>query len=164
MNRRDFLKTSVWGGSSALLATTAAKAAAPADSAEMIPLLPKPTPHAGPLPDLNPALWIWYPSTLFLANTFVLFRKDLHLTAKPVSARGWIAGESRYRLEVNGQRIQWGPAPSDPRWAEADPVDLAEVLQAGDNVLGATVLYYGHGDGTWPIGKPGVSFLARAGI
>jgi alpha-L-rhamnosidase len=80
------------------------------------------------------------------------------LRAKPVRATGWIAAESRYRLEVNGARIQWGPAPCDPRWAEADPLDLTSALAAGPNVIGATVLYYGHGDGTWPIGKPGFLF------
>jgi hypothetical protein len=79
----------------------------------------------------------------------------LKLTAKPRRATGWIVADSRYRLEVNGQRVQWGPAPSDPRWPEADPLDLTDTLVEGENVLGATVLYYGHGDGTWPIGKPG---------
>jgi len=107
------------------------------------------------LPDLSPAEWIWYPSGRCLANTFVLFRCELTLAAPPRRATGWIVADSRYRLEVNGQRIQWGPAPSDPRWAEADPIDLTAHLVAGKNVLGATVLYYGQGDGTWPIGKPG---------
>jgi hypothetical protein len=59
---------------------------------------------------------------------------------------------------VNDRRIQWGPPPSDPRWLEADPVDLTNALNAGDNVIGAQVLYYGQGDGTSPIGKPGFLF------
>lgn len=110
------------------------------------------------LPELQPAEWIWYPSARCLANTFILFRRELRLAEKPLRATGWIAADSRYRLEVNGRRIQWGPAPSDPRWAEADPLDLTAALQAGENVIGATVLFYGHGDGTWPIGKPGFLF------
>ena len=110
------------------------------------------------LPDLAPAEWIWYPSGRCLANTFVLFRRVLELPSKPVRATGWISAESRYRLDVNGRRVQWGPAPSDPRWAEADPLDLTDLLHAGNNAIGATVLYYGHGDGTWPIGKPGFLF------
>jgi hypothetical protein len=113
------------------------------------------------LPDLEPARWIWYPSKRCLANTFVLFRKCLDLPEKPVKAAGWIVADSRYLLRVNGKRIQWGPAPSDPRWVEADPVDLTEALQKGANALAAQVLYYGHGDGTWPIGKPGFLFFLK---
>ena len=62
-----------------------------------------------------------------------------------------------HRFEVNGERVQWGPAPCDPRWTEADPIDLTAVLREGLDVLGATMLFYGHGDGTWPIGKPALS-------
>ncbi len=106
--------------------------------------------------DLSPARWIWFPSARTLANTFVLFRRELHFANPPVSARGWISADSRYRLTLNGQRVQWGPAPSDPRWPEADPIDLTSRLQLGKNVLGVEVLFYGHGDGTWPLGKPGL--------
>jgi len=116
-------------------------------------------PAALELPDLEPAKWIWYPCERCLPCTFVLFRRTVTLTAPPRRATGWIAADSRYRLEVNGQRIQWGPAPSDPRWPEADPLDLTAYLRAGENVLAVTVLYYGHGDGTWALGKPG--FLCR---
>ncbi len=38
---------------------------------------------------------------------------------------------------------------------EVDPLDLGEVLTQGENVIAVTVLSYGHGDGTHPIGKPG---------
>jgi hypothetical protein len=110
------------------------------------------------LPDLSPARWIWYPSGRTLQNTFLLFRREIECNGGPNRARGWIAADSRYRLEVNGQRVQWGPAPSDPRWAEADPVDLLPQLKPGKNVIGVTVLFYGAGDGTWPIGKPGFLF------
>jgi len=109
--------------------------------------------------DLNPARWIWYPSERTLPNTFVLFRKEIDLTEKPVKASGWILGDSRYLLQLNGKRVQFGPAPSDPRWAEADFMSLDDLLQKGKNVFGATVLYYGFGDGTWPIGKPGFIFF-----
>ena len=161
MNRREFLRTSTVTGGSTLLITTITAAAEPppAGQAKALLTLPAVAPSNGPrLPDLNPAKWIWFPCGRCLANTFVLFRRAATLRAKPVRATGWIAAESRYRLDVNGQRIQWGPAPSDPRWAEADPLDLTEALHAGENILGATVLYYGHGDGTWPIGKPGFLF------
>lgn len=74
----------------------------------------------------------------------------------PAEAKGWIAADSRYRLTVNGTYVQWGPAPHDPRHAEADPVDLAPYLREGVNCIGVEVLFYGHGEGTWPFGKPGL--------
>jgi len=106
--------------------------------------------------DLSPARWIWLPSQRTLANSFVLFRKDLDLPERPVRATGWVIADSRYRLTVNGERVQWGPAPADPRWPEADPLDLSALLRPGYNVLGVEVLFYGHGEGTWPMGKPGL--------
>ena len=124
----------------------------------------QPIPYIKPLPladrelDLTPARWLWYPSERVLQNTVVLFRKRFYLSAKPASAKGWILGDSRYRLHVNGDRIQWGPAPSDPRFAEADPIDLTEHLVDGTNTIGTEVLYFGQGDGTWPIGKAGFIF------
>ena len=106
--------------------------------------------------DLAPAKWIWLPAQRTLPNTFVLFRKEFHLSSAPISARGWIAADSRYKLSVNGKRVQWGPAPCDPRHLDADPVDLRPYLKVGKNVIGVEVLFYGHGDGTWPGGQPGL--------
>jgi hypothetical protein len=107
---------------------------------------------------LAPAKWIWLPAERTLPNSFVLFRKELQLPAAPLRADGWIAADSRYRLTVNSQRVQWGPAPCDPRNLDADPIDLRPYLQAGENLIGVEVLFYGHGDGTWPGGRPGLIF------
>ena len=105
--------------------------------------------------DLSPAKWIWYPSGRTLQNTFVLFRKDIVLKEKPQNVKGWILADSRYRLFINGVRVQWGPAPSDPRWQEADPVDLTTYFQKGENTIAVEVCFFGTGDGTHPMGKPG---------
>ena len=110
--------------------------------------------------DFSPAKWIWYPSERILQNTFILLRKEFDLDKQPQSAKGWVIADSRYLLYVNGQRVQWGPAPSDPRWPEADPVDIAAYLKPGKNVIACQVLYYGVGEGTWPMGKPGFLFKA----
>lgn len=108
--------------------------------------------------NLSPAKWIWLPSERCLPNTFVLFRRELDLTAPPRKATGWLTADSRYKLTVNGQRVQWGPAPSDPRWPEVDPCDLAGLLRPGRNVIGVEVCYFGAGDGTWAMGAPGFIF------
>jgi hypothetical protein len=105
---------------------------------------------------LAPAKWIWLPAQRTLPNSFVLFRKEVELAGVPSRADGWIAADSRYKLTVNGRRVQWGPAPCDPRNLDADPVDLRPFLKPGKNVIGVEVLFYGHGDGTWPGGKPGL--------
>jgi len=108
--------------------------------------------------DLSPARWIWFPQQRCLHNTFILFRREIQIDAAPVTAKGWITADSRYRLTVNGQRVQWGPPPCDPRFQDADPLDLAPYLSVGKNVIGVEVCYFGEGDGTWPMGSPGFIF------
>lgn len=110
----------------------------------------------------HPARWLWYPSGRCLQNTFILFRKSIHLREKPARAAGWVLADSRYSLEVNGKRVQWGPGPCDPRWMEAGPFDITDELSGGENCIGATVIFFGQGDGTWPVGKPG--FILRMEI
>lgn len=122
----------------------------PVQSGEVVPL------------DLKPAQWIWYPSQRCLQNTFLLFRRTLEIPFPLRRAYGWILADSRYLLTVNGRRIQWGPAPHDPRWPEADPLDLTSAFRSGRNCLGCQVLFYGQGDGTWPMGKAG--FLFHLGL
>src|SRR4028118_2027466 len=108
--------------------------------------------------DLTPARWLWLPGERTLQNTVVLFRRELSLDRVPAQAVGWLAADSRYRLYVNGQRVQSGPAPCDPRDQEADPLDLTSFLVSGVNTIGIEVLYFGVGDGTWPLGLPGLLF------
>jgi alpha-L-rhamnosidase len=156
MTRREFIKASAV--SSGTLALIGADPAAAADAGAPSPSTVAAAARRPTLPDLSPAKWIWYPSGRTLQNTFVLFRREITLPAIPRRATGWICADSRYRLEINGLPVQWGPAPSDPRWPEADPLNVTNYFKAGSNVVGATVLFYGVGDGTWPIGKPGFLF------
>jgi alpha-L-rhamnosidase len=151
-SRRDFVRQSILGSTALALA---AKLSAETPEAKLSPAFTL----AAPVElNLAPAKWIWLPAGRTLPNSVIFFRKNINLKAKPVSAKGWILGETRYRLWCNGAQLQFGPAPYDPRWPEADPLDLSTQLQAGANTLGAEVLYYGHGDGTAPIGKPGFIF------
>jgi alpha-L-rhamnosidase len=155
-SRREFVKNSVFG-SAGLVSSPLLKAGFEPGKPKKIKL-----DHAAELPelyspllDLSPAKWIWYPSERTLQNSVFLFRKRFRLDSIPSSSKGWILADSRYKLYVNGKYIQFGPAPFDPRQPEADPVDITTYLKSGENVIGAEVLYYGVGEGTWPTGKPG---------
>jgi hypothetical protein len=107
--------------------------------------------------DLKPARWIWYPSGRTLQNTCVLFRREFDLAEAPTACSGWLLAESRYKLFVNGQYVQFGPAPADPRFSEADPLEaIRPHLRKGRNVIAVQALYFGVGEGTWPLGKPGL--------
>ena len=159
MNRRHFIQNTA-----ALCALPSLADAAPATkTGALVP--PLPLSHLplgddsllGPI-DLKPARWIWYPMGRCLPSTVVLLRREITLESLPSAATGQILADSRYKLTVNGKRVQWGPAPCDPRWPEADPMDLAGYLHKGRNVIGASVLFYGEGDGTWVAGKPGLLF------
>jgi hypothetical protein len=138
-----------------MLLARGAVLSAPSQTIEVVSMA---EPLGDPFPDSGDSKWIWYPSGRTLPNTFILFRRVLSLSAKPSRVSGFLSVDSRYLVEINGKRVQWGPAPADPRWPEADPLDLTDLLVAGENVIGVTVLYFGAGDGTWPIGKPGFLF------
>ncbi len=157
INRRDFFRKTALGSVGLSFFSFTPQSQNKKDvptSSESLPIPRISLPSERSL-NLSPAEWIWYPAGRTLCNTMVLFRRALKLAAPVKKASGWIVADSRYRLFVNGKRIQWGPAPCDPRWVEADPLNLTEALKEGENVIGVEVLYYGLGDGTWPIGKPG---------
>lgn len=93
-----------------------------------------------------------------LANTVVLFRREFHATVgQPAILR--LTADSRYLAYINGLRLGFGPAPCDPRRLDVDTYDLTPLLRTGVNVLAVEVLFYGHGEGTWAAGAPGL--LAR---
>jgi hypothetical protein len=178
-SRRGFLAGGATGAALGLAPAGAADAPVAAGSA-LAPAYLKRTLRAGeaidlaaaarderwwPYPvDLAPAAWIWLPAERTLPNTFVLFRREFSLAATPTRAIALIAADSRYRLTVNGARVQWGPAPCDPRELDVDTADLTPFLKAGENVIGVEVLFFGHGDGTWAGGKPGLLFHLTADL
>jgi len=157
ISRRFFVKSGLFSGAS--LAATMGLAKIPANAKTEFRSM-KNMNRLNPIEplDLSPARWIWYPGERVLQNTVILFRKKFHLNASVHKASGWLIGESRYKLFVNGNYLQFGPPPSDPRWTECDPVNLTEYLKKGQNCIGVQVLYFGQGDGTWPMGKPGLLF------
>ena len=111
------------------------------------------------------ARWIWYPEQVTPPISFMFFRKKFRLEQRLAGPQiGWVSGNSRYMLYVNGVFIQRGPAPCDPRVWDVDPVDLARrICEPAYNVVAGLVCYFGHGDGTWapftPVGQGCGGFL-----
>ncbi len=114
-SRRNFLKHTSFAGAASLLPPLQRAENQPVAPLSALPPLPQPVPIGAPL-NLEPAKWIWYPSARCLQNTFLLFRKEITLQTEPVKAEGSLLADSRYLIYINGKRVQWGPAPSDPRW------------------------------------------------
>jgi alpha-L-rhamnosidase len=156
-SRRDFLKAG---------ATGVAGWAIPARKGGARPSRPSP-----PSESIQwTARWIWFPEQRTLPSTFVFFRKEFELPELAERELDcWVTGNSRYKLYVNGKFVQRGPAPSDPRHWDVDPVDLRPYLRQGRNVVAGLVCHFGGGDGTYvpgtPVGLPPTAgFLFQAQI
>lgn len=77
-------------------------------------------------------------------NRFVLFRRDLTLTAPAAVAQFHIFADTRYRLRVDDVVVGYGPARFHPSRPEADTYDLAPHLStAGDHVITVEVHHRG---------------------
>jgi alpha-L-rhamnosidase len=160
ITRRSFLQQTAMSATVATGIVPAWNGQLPLNDPTAVPPLPPQDAHnfyTAKTLDLAPAQWIWHPAQRTLPNTVFIFHKKWTIDKPVTAAKGWILGDSRYRLFLDGKYIQFGPAPADPRWAEADPMDLGP-LAVGQHDLVIEVLYYGYGDGTWAIGKPGLIF------
>lgn len=89
------------------------------------------------------AKWVTHPDAGSNAFGVYHFRKDLNLEAKPSAFLIHISADNLYQLQVNGQRVAMGPARSDPANWNYETVDLAPFLQAGSNIITATVWNFG---------------------
>lgn len=85
------------------------------------------------------ASWISVPSEPQTGYGVYLFRKKLHLNAKPSSFKIHVSADNRYKLYVNDKLISLGPARGDLAHWNYETVDLAPLLSSGDNVLAAMV-------------------------
>ncbi len=99
-----------------------------------------------------------------LANTWICFRKQIHLDAKPRSAVARIAVDSKYWLWINGKLVVFegglkrGPNRTDTYY---DTIDLAPHLSNGNNTIALLVWYFGkEGFSHISSGKPGLIFDA----
>jgi hypothetical protein len=71
------------------------------------------------------------------------FRNTFELDAIPDKFIIYVSGDNRYRLFVNGVEASFGPARGSLEYWRYETVDIAEYLQAGDNVLAVEVFNLG---------------------
>ena len=72
----------------------------------------------------------------------VYFRRTFQLTDIPEQFYLKITADSRYKLFINGNFVQFGPAKGDRALWFVDKVDIAGFLRKGGNVLAVSVLHY----------------------
>jgi len=96
-------------------------------------------------PDSRPwtAQWISLPGLPARAPAVVHFRKVLDLPAKPDHFVVYVSADNAFLLHVNQQRVGEGPSRGDLQHWRYETYDLAPFLQAGTNIIAATVWNFG---------------------
>ena len=85
------------------------------------------------------ARWISHPDDPGEEYGVFHFRKEFALETVPETFVVHVSADNRYKLYVNGQYVTFGPARGDRLNWRYETLDLAPYLQAGTNVLAATV-------------------------
>ncbi|QBY04216.1 hypothetical protein E2K93_07365 [Thalassotalea sp. HSM 43] len=83
------------------------------------------------------AKWIWHKDVE--STSLALFRKSFTLSTVPSQARLMITASNRYKLYINGVYVNRGPARSAPHHQSYDVLDVASLLNHGDNVIAVQV-------------------------
>jgi alpha-L-rhamnosidase len=76
-------------------------------------------------------------------NSYVYFRREVDLFAKPQAARIEVSADARYTLFVNGERVHQGPARGYPEFWSYDTLDISPFLKEGKNSICAIVHVFG---------------------
>lgn len=88
------------------------------------------------------AQWIWQQKKATDLSEYMLFRKKVIYSRRPVQVNITVTADSCFILYINGQRILRGPAKSDLSLRYTDTVELTPYLQVGENILAAEVIHY----------------------
>ena len=98
---------------------------------------------AGCVGGVNPALWkaqwITAPEISQRDQAVLHFRRVIELAAVPQHFYVDVSADNQFILHVNQQRVGTGPSRSDLGHWRFETYDLAPFMQAGKNVLAATV-------------------------
>ena len=92
------------------------------------------------------AKWIWKKQKQYNTyNDAIVARKTFTLPAF-TQADAYVTADSFYRLRINGQWVNDGPARAWPEHFKYDVIDVASYLRKGRNDIEITARYYGCGD------------------
>ena len=115
--------------------------------------------------DFNEAKWIWTKDNL-AADQKIVVRKTFVVDDVPVSAKAYIACDTKFWLWINGKPVVYEGGvfrESLPGCGYAEEVELAPYLQQGENVIAALVWFYGNGGrNNVNSGEAGFIFSCRA--
>jgi len=87
--------------------------------------------------------WITHPTAPLRDPLVLHFRRTLTLAAVPASYPVRVSADNRFVLYVNGRRVGDGPARGDLTHWRYERFDIAPLLQAGSNLITATVWNFG---------------------
>jgi len=87
--------------------------------------------------------WTTHPTAPLREPLVLHFRRTLDLPAVPASYTVRVSADNRFILFVNGHRVGDGPARGDLNHWRYERFDLAPYLQAGQNLITATVWNWG---------------------
>jgi len=89
------------------------------------------------------ASWITHPTAPLRDPVVLHFRRTLMLASVPTSYVVRVSADNRFILYVNGKRVGDGPARGDLNHWRYERFELAPLLQAGQNLITATVWNFG---------------------
>ncbi|OQY31844.1 MAG: hypothetical protein B6241_13030 [Spirochaetaceae bacterium 4572_59] len=92
------------------------------------------------------AKWIWNKRQNYNTyNDAIIARKCFSL-ASIIEAQVAVSADSYYRLKINGQWVNDGPARGWPEHYQYDLIDISSYLVKGENSIEITARYFGVGD------------------
>jgi len=96
---------------------------------------------------MEESFWIWYDQQSFnLVNSWMQARKEITLKSVPEKLVIGVTADSRYRLYINGEYINQGPARGFQEDWGIDYIDVHAYLKKGKNVIAALVHNLGMGN------------------
>ena len=113
-----------------------------------------------PALNLSPARWIWYPMGRCLPSTVVLFCRGITKTHQPGEGGGDVLADSRYKPRTERQQSSMGTRSCRSALDGGGPDRSDPLSSHGNQCHRVQCAFFGAGDGTWVIGKPGFSFVS----
>lgn len=109
------------------------------------------------------ATWIWGGKDPRPLNAFRLFRHEFDINNNvPESVELWCFAEARYKLYINGQFVQTGPAFCQPSHRLVDRHEISRFLRSGRNCIAFIVYCPGIMTGQWTLCNPGLFCKIRS--